>query len=196
MVFLDCPAWLDQDGTVRCGLPAEVRWRYTMCSTGGPLESAMIRCPAGHWFNGPIEFLAWESSDKHPQGLAGAAAMPRGRHGRMAHRMVRHGRDSNEAQIIHSGATRLANPGSLAASISAARPALFQARSNYTASGEASASTGSPVRASADCLRIRRRLYNEGPTTRNSRDRSADSSLPANKGSDGHQGAVCFIVTN
>ena len=74
MMFLDCPAWLDQDGTVRCGLPAEVRWRYTMCSTGGPLEGVMIRCPAGHWFNGPNEFLTWESSDKHPQGLAGAAA--------------------------------------------------------------------------------------------------------------------------
>ena len=34
MMFLDCPAWLDQDGTVRCGLPAEVRWQHTMCSTG------------------------------------------------------------------------------------------------------------------------------------------------------------------
>jgi hypothetical protein len=74
MMFLDCPAWLDQDGAVRCGLPAEVRCRYTTRSTGGPLESAMIRCPAGHWFNGPIEFLTWESSDKHPQSPAGAAA--------------------------------------------------------------------------------------------------------------------------
>ena len=74
MMFLDCPAWLDQDGAVRCGLPAEVRCRYTMCSTGGPLECAMIRCPAGHWFNGPIEFLTWENSDKHPHGLVGATA--------------------------------------------------------------------------------------------------------------------------
>jgi hypothetical protein len=74
MMFLDCPAWLDQDGTVRCGLPAEVRRRYTMCSTGEPLEGVMIRCPAGHWFNGPNEFLTCASSDKHPQGLAGAAA--------------------------------------------------------------------------------------------------------------------------
>jgi hypothetical protein len=24
MMFLDCPAYLDQEGTVRCGLPAEV----------------------------------------------------------------------------------------------------------------------------------------------------------------------------
>ncbi len=74
MMFLDCPAWLDQDGAVRCGLPVDVRCRYTTRSTGGARESAMIRCPAGHWFNGPIEFLTWESSDKHPQSPAGAAA--------------------------------------------------------------------------------------------------------------------------
>ena len=29
MMFLDCPAYLDQDGAVRCGLPAEVRCRFT-----------------------------------------------------------------------------------------------------------------------------------------------------------------------
>jgi hypothetical protein len=73
-MFLDCPAWLDQDGAVRCGLPAEVRRRFITRSTRGALESAMIRCPAGHWFNGPIEFLTWESSDKHPQSSAEAAA--------------------------------------------------------------------------------------------------------------------------
>jgi hypothetical protein len=27
-----------------------------MRSTDGPLEAAMIRCPSGHWFNGPNEF--------------------------------------------------------------------------------------------------------------------------------------------
>jgi hypothetical protein len=74
MMFLDCPAWLDKDGTVRCGLPAEVRHRYITRSTDGPLESAMIRCPAGHWFNGPIEYLTRQSSNKHPRGLGGAAA--------------------------------------------------------------------------------------------------------------------------
>jgi hypothetical protein len=57
MTFLDCPAWLDDTGASRCGLPAEVRSRYIATSTDGPLESAMIRCPVGHWFNGPIEFL-------------------------------------------------------------------------------------------------------------------------------------------
>jgi len=63
MMFLDCPAYLNQDGTVRCGLPAEVTCRFTMRSTDGPLDCAMTRCPAGHWFNGPIESLTWDSTD-------------------------------------------------------------------------------------------------------------------------------------
>jgi hypothetical protein len=56
-VFFNCPAYLDKDGATRCGLPAEVESRYTMRSTDGPLDSAKIRCPRGHWFNGPIESL-------------------------------------------------------------------------------------------------------------------------------------------
>jgi hypothetical protein len=58
-MFLDCPAYLDAAGASRCALPAEVEYRYVQASTDGPLESAKIRCPAGHWFNGPIEFLTW-----------------------------------------------------------------------------------------------------------------------------------------
>lgn len=61
MIFLDCPAWLDETGALRCGLPARIRCRFTMSSTGGPLECAMISCPAGHSFSGPIEFLSLES---------------------------------------------------------------------------------------------------------------------------------------
>jgi hypothetical protein len=57
VMLVDCPAFLGHDGT-RCGLPAEVEARYTSRSTDGPLESAKIRCPRGHWFNGPIESLA------------------------------------------------------------------------------------------------------------------------------------------
>jgi hypothetical protein len=68
MMFLDCPAYLDQEGATRCGLPAEVSRRFIMRSTDGPMESAMIRCPAGHWFNGPIEFLTWDSPDKREPG--------------------------------------------------------------------------------------------------------------------------------
>jgi hypothetical protein len=34
------------------------RWkRYTIGSTDGPLDSAKMKCPRGHWFNGPIESL-------------------------------------------------------------------------------------------------------------------------------------------
>ena len=71
MMFLDCPAYLDQDGAVRCGLPAEVTCRYIMRSTDGPLESASISCPAGHHFNGPIESLTRNTTDNHDPGTAG-----------------------------------------------------------------------------------------------------------------------------
>ena len=47
-IFIDCPA---------CGLPAEIEHRYRLQSTDGPLDSARVRCPRGHWFNGPLEFL-------------------------------------------------------------------------------------------------------------------------------------------
>ena len=73
-MFLDCPAYLDEDGARRCGLPAEVRCRFTMRSSDGPPEAAMIRCPSGHWFNGPIESLTWESEVKHHPGKAGIAS--------------------------------------------------------------------------------------------------------------------------
>jgi hypothetical protein len=70
MMFVDCPAYLDHEGALRCGLPAEVRCRFTMRSSSGPLEAAMIRCPSGHWFTGPIEFLTWESTHEHQPGDA------------------------------------------------------------------------------------------------------------------------------
>jgi hypothetical protein len=61
VMFVDCPGYMDPDGAVRCGLPAVVADRYTVTSTDGPLESARIRCPRGHYFNGPLESLAWEN---------------------------------------------------------------------------------------------------------------------------------------
>jgi hypothetical protein len=60
MEFLACPAYLNNDGTVRCGLPAEVTCRFTMRSSDGPLESVMMQCPARHHFNAPVEFLTFE----------------------------------------------------------------------------------------------------------------------------------------
>jgi len=63
IMFIDCPAYLDDDREARCGLPAEVMRRFLMNSTDGPLESAIIRCPSGHFFNGPIEYLTYDKSD-------------------------------------------------------------------------------------------------------------------------------------
>lgn len=68
IMFLDCPAYLDDERVARCGLPAEVRYWFTMSSSDGPVESAMIRCPSGHCFNGPIEFL---TCDKPPTRAGG-----------------------------------------------------------------------------------------------------------------------------
>jgi hypothetical protein len=56
-MFLDCPAYADTTGAERCALPAEIESRYIIGSSDGPLESAKIRCPRGHWFNGPMESL-------------------------------------------------------------------------------------------------------------------------------------------
>lgn len=63
-MLVDCPAFLGHDG-VRCGLLAEVEARYTIRSTDGPLESAKIRCPRGHWFNGLIESLTAPESRRN-----------------------------------------------------------------------------------------------------------------------------------
>jgi hypothetical protein len=68
--LIDCPAHRDQDGALRCGLPAAVSCRFTMHSTEGPVESAMIRCPAGHYFCGPIESLTWDGTNTHDPGPA------------------------------------------------------------------------------------------------------------------------------
>ena len=73
-MFLDCPAYLDPGGAARCGLAAEVRCRFTMHSTDGPVESAMIRCPAGHWFTGPIESLTLPSTGRRDRGTATVAS--------------------------------------------------------------------------------------------------------------------------
>ena len=73
VMFLDCPAYLDDAGSVRCGLPAEVEYRYLVNSSDGPLENAKIRCPLGHWFNAPIEFLTWKKTPLMRSGLTARA---------------------------------------------------------------------------------------------------------------------------
>jgi hypothetical protein len=75
LMFMDCPEYLDTRGTRRCGLPAEVQYRYAAESTDGPLESAKIRCPRGHWFNGPVEMLTWaKPRRRRPRGGCPAPA--------------------------------------------------------------------------------------------------------------------------
>jgi len=69
VIFLDCPAYMDDHGAVRCGLPAAVEYWYTVESTDGPLESAKIRCPRGHGFNGPVEYLTFTSSGRAAHSL-------------------------------------------------------------------------------------------------------------------------------
>jgi hypothetical protein len=88
-----CPAFLGHDGATRCGLPAEVEARYTVRSTDGPLESARIRCPRGHWFNGPIESLsAPESRRNRPIRPASSGPDPTMRTRRPSRTLSRAGR--------------------------------------------------------------------------------------------------------
>jgi hypothetical protein len=118
-MFLDCPAYLGPGGAARCGLPAEVRCRFIMRSTDGPLESAMIRCPAGHWFSGPVESLTCEREDTGDPGAAAGApgagfpAEPRRRVprpngapayylGRPAHLWIAATRPRRSPAILHS----------------------------------------------------------------------------------------------
>jgi hypothetical protein len=96
MMFLDCPAYLDQNGAVRCGLPAEVSCRFTLRSTGGPMESAMIRCPAGHCFCGAIESLTWDRGGRHDPGSAAVTS----RAGRVSVQGSHDGRDGADGSAV------------------------------------------------------------------------------------------------
>ena len=62
LMFIDCPEYLNRSGTARCGLPAEVEDLYRLPSTDGPLDSVRIRCPRGHWFNGPLDAMALDEA--------------------------------------------------------------------------------------------------------------------------------------
>ncbi len=75
VMFLDCRAYMDGRGAVRCGLPAAVEYWYTVESSSGPLGSAKIRCPRGHVFNGPVEDLTVPSGGQPARrGAAPSAA--------------------------------------------------------------------------------------------------------------------------
>ena len=62
VMLLDCPAYLDEGGLARCGLPAAVLSRVIAESTAGPVEIVKIKCPVGHHFNAPVEFLSPEGA--------------------------------------------------------------------------------------------------------------------------------------
>ena len=98
MTFLDCPAYLDSGGAVRCGLPAEVSCRFTMHSTDGPVESATIRCPAGHYFIGPIEFLTRDGAGHDGRHGGGGSTQ-----GDFPARSERNGRRPNTAPAYYLG---------------------------------------------------------------------------------------------
>ena len=153
MMFLDCPAYLDQDGAVRCGLPAEVRCRFTMRSTDGPMESAMIRCPAGHYFCGAIESLTRDGTDNHDPGpaavtsRAGRDSLQRGHDDRrggggsaLRDRPARPGRNARRPNT--APAYYLGHPAALW--ITAMRPRRRPAASGYLP--EAAVSNGNPTR--------------------------------------------------
>jgi len=74
MMFLDCPACLDQQSAARCGLPAEARSRFTTRSTDGPPDSIMISCPAGHAFSGPAASLTPDRTGNPDPGTARASS--------------------------------------------------------------------------------------------------------------------------
>jgi hypothetical protein len=124
MMFLDCPAYLDQDGAVRCGLPAEVRCRFTMRSTDGPIECAMIRCPAGHCYNGAIESLTWDGKRNHDPGTAAVTS----RSARESVRGSHHDRDGGSGSALRGSPAdpeRKAHPPNTAPAYYLGRPAAL-----------------------------------------------------------------------
>jgi hypothetical protein len=75
MTFLDCPAFLDQKGAARCGLPAVVEDHYRLGSTDGPVACVKIHCAAGHWFSGPVDALTMDADAPAADPAAAAAAV-------------------------------------------------------------------------------------------------------------------------
>jgi hypothetical protein len=70
IILLDCPAYLDRSGSERCGLPAVVEDSYALDSTDGAVTCVKIRCPAGHWFSGPVESLTVPAAAPGPAAVA------------------------------------------------------------------------------------------------------------------------------
>jgi hypothetical protein len=67
-----------------------------MRSTDGPMESAMIRCPAGHYFCGAIESLTWDRGGRHDPGSAAVTS----RAGRVSIQGSHEGRDGADGSAV------------------------------------------------------------------------------------------------
>ena len=155
-MFLNCPAYLDQEGAVRCGLPAEVSCRFTMRSTDGPVEGVMIRCPAGHRFSGAIESLTWDGKDKRDPGTA-AVASPAGRDSPQRGHDDRRGAGGSSLRDFTAKPGRNARRPNTAPAYYLGHPAALwitamRPRRRRTASGyllEAAVSGGNPTRDSS-----------------------------------------------
>jgi hypothetical protein len=75
LTLLDCPAYLDESGVVRCALPADVKRRYFARSTSGLVEHVVIRCPVGHHFNAPTELIRLPARAATAVGMHGRAPL-------------------------------------------------------------------------------------------------------------------------
>jgi len=74
MMFLDCPAYLDEEGALRCGLPAEVRRQFTMRSSDGPLEGRHDQVPVRPLGQRANRIPRTRTRAKHDPGNAEAAS--------------------------------------------------------------------------------------------------------------------------
>lgn len=68
---------MDLTSCPECGRPAEVRRRFVLASTDGPIEHADVRCIDRHWFALPIAAL--DPGPRRPSDAANPAAAERQR---------------------------------------------------------------------------------------------------------------------
>jgi hypothetical protein len=66
LMFLNCPAYMDNNGAARCGLPAEVHCRYTMNSTDGRWKAPRSAARAATTSTGPSTASPCRSSRPRP----------------------------------------------------------------------------------------------------------------------------------
>ena len=55
-----------------CGVPMEVVDRFTLAGAPAPVEHVKVRCPSGHWFTIPTEWLAQVATDAQATAISPA----------------------------------------------------------------------------------------------------------------------------